>query len=151
MDIKYPSNRAEEDRFGLNEKGRVFVKGLATHRDSARQAIAKAQDQQKRVYDKGRKEHEDIQEGSFVLINPHSLKLVESRGKGASLGPKWIGPFEVMKKINPNVFRLRMDDTYLGFPVFNVQHLRLYHPNTEEDWKARAFKSTARPKEPSEE
>ncbi|KIY61445.1 hypothetical protein CYLTODRAFT_330948, partial [Cylindrobasidium torrendii FP15055 ss-10] len=68
MDIKYPQNRVEEDRYGLNEKGRMFVKGLTAHRDSARRAIAKAQEQQKRAYDKGRKDNEDIEEGSFVLI-----------------------------------------------------------------------------------
>ncbi|KIY61607.1 hypothetical protein CYLTODRAFT_333951, partial [Cylindrobasidium torrendii FP15055 ss-10] len=68
LDLHYPSAKQEEDRYGLDKQGRVFVRDLRVHRESARRAIAKAQDAQKRAYDKGRRDTSEIQEGSWVLI-----------------------------------------------------------------------------------
>ncbi|KAI5892236.1 uncharacterized protein SCHCODRAFT_02480933, partial [Schizophyllum commune H4-8] len=31
------------------------------------------------------------------------------------------------QRINPNVYRLRMDDRYPGLPIFNFEHLKPYH------------------------
>jgi hypothetical protein len=64
--------------------------------------------------------------GDKVLVNPHSLEWVESKGDGAKLPPCWIGPFEILQIINPNVYRLRMGDNYPGSPVINIQHLKKY-------------------------
>jgi hypothetical protein len=64
--------------------------------------------------------------GSRVLINPHSLEWVESKGEGAKLVQRWIGPFEVVQKLNPRTYRLRLNDKYPGFPVFNLDHLKPY-------------------------
>ncbi|KAI5886046.1 uncharacterized protein SCHCODRAFT_02479113, partial [Schizophyllum commune H4-8] len=30
------------------------------------------------------------------------------------------------QRINPNVYRLRMDDRYPGLPIFNFEHLKPY-------------------------
>ena len=98
---------------------------LQMFRDSARQAIAHAQHHQARSYNKGRKAL-DLLVGDKVLVNPHSLEWVESRGEGAKLTPRWIGPFKILQKINPNVYRLRMGDNYPGSPVINIQHLKKY-------------------------
>lgn len=64
--------------------------------------------------------------GSRVLVNPHSLEWVESKRKGVKLVQRWIGPFEILQRINPNTYRLRMPDNYPGFPVFNISHLKPY-------------------------
>ncbi|KAI4294359.1 hypothetical protein K525DRAFT_144749, partial [Schizophyllum commune Loenen D] len=31
------------------------------------------------------------------------------------------------QRINPNVYRLRMDDRYPGLPIINFEHLKPYH------------------------
>ncbi|KAF8990624.1 hypothetical protein BDZ89DRAFT_897706, partial [Hymenopellis radicata] len=90
------------------KEGEAYLKELNVLRDSARRAMAKAQDAQRRYYNKGRKAFPDLPVGSKVLVNPHSLEWVESRGKGAKLTQRGIGPFEVQEKINPKVYRLRM-------------------------------------------
>ena len=102
---------------------------LQMHRESARRAIAHAQHHQARGYNKGRKALQ-FKEGDKVLVNPHSLDWIESKGEGAKLTTRWIGPFEVMQKINPNVYRLRMGDNYPGSPVINIQHLKKYETDT---------------------
>ncbi|RDB29278.1 hypothetical protein Hypma_014871 [Hypsizygus marmoreus] len=103
-----------------------FLLSLETHRESARQAIAKAQERQVRTYNKGRKPARQFAIGSQVLVNPHTLEWTESKGDGSKLVQRWIGPFEVLQRINPNVYRLRMSDKYTGSPVFNIAHLKPY-------------------------
>lgn len=71
-----------------------FIRELAMHRESARRAIARVQQKQAAWYNKGRKVLE-FEAGDLVLVNPHSLEWVESKGEGAKLVQRWIGPFEV--------------------------------------------------------
>ncbi len=110
---------------------RDFLAELAMHRESARRAIARAQTKQAESYNKGRKALE-FEVGDYVLVNPHSLEWVESSGEGKKLVQRWIGPFEVQQRINPNTYRLRLNTSYPGNPVFNVEHLRKYKTSPEE-------------------
>ena len=116
----------------LTPEAITFLDTLAMHRDSARQAIAKAQDQQIKSYNKGRKPVPDLKQGDWVLVNPHALEWIEAKGEGKKLTQRWIGPFEVIQRINPNVYRLRMSNLYPGLPVFNYQHLKKYVEAPEE-------------------
>jgi len=69
---------------------------------------------------------EEIQPGDQVLVNPHRLKLVEVEGMGRKLVQRMIGPFKVMEHINPNVYQLRLPDSYPMHPVINIEHLKKY-------------------------
>lgn len=102
-----------------------FIATFQMHRESARNAIALAQIRQIEAYNKGRKEP-SFKDGDEVLINPHSLEWVESKGEGAKLVQRAIGPFTVRERINPKVYRLEMPGNYPGSNVINVQHLRKY-------------------------
>lgn len=44
----------------------------------------------------------------LVLINPHTLKLVDISGTGKKLVQKTIRPFEVLEKINLMAFQLHL-------------------------------------------
>ena len=103
------------------------------HRDSARRALAKAQHEQAKWYNLRRKEMPEIKEGDRVLVNPHSLEWIESKGEGSKLNPRWIGPFEVLERVNPKVFRLRLPDSYSGSPVINFEHLKKYSEADDEE------------------
>ena len=120
-----------DDR-SLGREAITFLESFAMHRESARQAIARAQDQQAKSFNKGRKPIPDLKKGDRVLVNPHALEWVESKGEGKKLTQRWIGPFEVMQRINPNVYRLHMSNLYPGLPVFNYQHLKKYEPSPAE-------------------
>lgn len=93
--------------------------------------IAQAQVKQADSYNKGCRLPK-FPVGSLALVNPHSLEWIESKGEGSKLVQKWIGPFEIMERINPKVYRLRMDDRYPGSSVINMDHLRPYIPSPEE-------------------
>ncbi|KAK0184063.1 hypothetical protein F5146DRAFT_880673, partial [Armillaria mellea] len=82
------------------------------HRESARLAIACAQETQAKYYNKGCKVIPELEPGTLVLVNPHSLEWKESKGKGAKLVQRWIGPFEIAEKVNPKVYQLKMSSNY---------------------------------------
>ena len=134
LDFLLPTETQESKghSYSLNPAAKGFLESLAMHRDSAKRSIAKAQDEQSLQYNKGRKPVPEFKQGDKVLVNPHTLDWIDSKGAGAKLKQRWIGPFEVSQVINPKVFRLRMSDKYPGFPVFNIEHLKKYHESTEE-------------------
>lgn len=124
VDFLLPKNtRGKEVERTGSEK---WLDHLQMHRESTCRAIAHAQHHQAREHNKHRRPVPDIEEGDKVLVNPHSLEWAESKGEGSKLMTRWIGPFEVIQKVNPNVFRLRMGDNYPGSPVINIQHLKKY-------------------------
>ena len=116
----------------LTKETTDFLSSLQMHRSSARRAIAKAQESQAKSYNKGRRPAPEFKAGDRVLVNPHSLEWVESKGDCSKLRQRWIGPFEIMQKVNPNVYRLRMSNRYPGLPIFNIQHLRKYDESPAE-------------------
>ena len=67
-----------------------------------------------------------FQVGDWVLVNPHSLEWVESKGEGSKLVQRWIGLFEILQRVGEDTYRLRLGDNYPGNPVFNLQHLKRY-------------------------
>lgn len=126
-----PSTTPGQEEDAVRRDSKEFMMKMAMHRDLARQAIAQAQHAQATQYNKRRREFPEIGNGDKVLINPHSLEWLESRGEGAKLGPRWIGPFEVLEKINENVYRLSLPDNYPGSPVVNIAHLKKYNSPTD--------------------
>ena len=109
-----------------------FVETLEIHRTFAKDAIALAQDRQAKAYDKKRRPIQEMEVGDYALVNPHSLELVDVEGTGKKLVQRMIGPFEVVEKINPQVYRLRLPDIYPMHPVFNIEHLKRYMPSPAE-------------------
>jgi hypothetical protein len=104
----------------------THVKELKAHREAARDAIRKSVDKQAYQYDKGRCAP-TLKVGDEVLINPHSLELVDVKGRSRKLIQHKIGPFEITEVINPTAYRLRLPDTYPMHNVVNIQHLAKYH------------------------
>jgi len=69
----------------------------------------------------------------MVLINPHSLSLLKSKkGQGKKLLMKSDGPFEVIKKISPVSYHLRMPASYRIHPALNIAHLEKYQTSPPE-------------------
>lgn len=126
-----------------------YLTRIAMHRDSARQAIALAQHEQAKSYNRGRKPAPSLSLGSKVLVNPHSLEWIESKGEGSKLAPRWIGPFEITERINPKVYRLRLPDKFPGSPIFNIEHLKPYQVPDEEN-RTKLPESTLRKEESRE-
>ncbi|SJL06872.1 uncharacterized protein ARMOST_10214 [Armillaria ostoyae] len=116
----------------LTKEATEFLADIEVHCENARLSIARAHENQTKYYNANRKPFPELEPGHKVLINPHSLAWKESKGKGAKLVQRWIGPFEVLEKINLKAYRLRMGDKYPGSPVFNIEHLKPYQESPKE-------------------
>ncbi|THH26480.1 hypothetical protein EUX98_g7699 [Antrodiella citrinella] len=103
-----------------------------TYRLQAQRALRLGQLQQERSYNKGRLQTE-YKVGDFVVINPHSLDLLRKEtGRGKKLLMKYDGPFEVLQRISPVTYRLRLPASYKIHPIINIAHLEAYTPSPEE-------------------
>jgi hypothetical protein len=109
---------------------RKRVLELDAHRKAARDALRNNSDRQAFQFDKGRRSIK-INVGDEVLINPHSLELINEKGSSRKLMQRKTGPFEVIEIISPTAFRLRLPDSYRGHNVFNLQHLSKYHRSVD--------------------
>lgn len=109
-----------------------FAEGMRALTDLARNAIHLAQSRQRADYNRGRS-NEEFEEGDLVLINPHSMDLTRDiSGKGKKLLPRYDGPFEIIQKLSPVTYRLRIPASYKIHPVISIAHLVLYRSSPEE-------------------
>lgn len=150
LDYLTLQNSMEERPSVWHDEADEFLKNMEMHRESARNAIARAQVKQADSYNKGRRDLE-LKPGDLVMINPHSLEWTESKGEGVKLVQRAIGPFAVQERINPVVYRLDLDDRYQGSPVFNIDHLRKYIPSPTEFGERSVLPDTRKDKPATEE
>jgi hypothetical protein len=93
-------------------------------------SLARAQARQAKAYDSQRW-GEEFEEGDEVLVNPHSLELVDVQGMGRKLVQWHIGPFQISEKINPVVYHVNIPPKYRMHPIINIQHLTKYYCNEQ--------------------
>src|ERR1700683_2529748 len=110
----------------LHPKALETVEQFSAERHQAQEALMLEQHFQKRAYNRGHLSIE-FEEGDLVLLNPHSLSLLKSeKGQGRKLFMKYDGPFEIIQKISPISYRLKMLALYGIHPVLNITHLEKY-------------------------
>ncbi|XP_073024300.1 uncharacterized protein [Primulina eburnea] len=89
-----------------------------------KQRIQSAQSRQKSYADKRRKDLV-FAVGDQVLLKISPRKGIRRAGKKGKLQPRFIGPFEIMKRIGPAAYQLQLPKTMSGIHnVFHVSQLR---------------------------
>ncbi|KAD4584207.1 hypothetical protein E3N88_21808 [Mikania micrantha] len=89
-----------------------------------RNRMAAARDRQKSYADKHRKPLE-FQVGDRVLLKVSPWKGVIRFGKRGKLSPRYVGPFEILKRIGPVAYQLKLPDELSGVQdVFHVSNLK---------------------------
>lgn len=83
--------------------------------------IQKAQTDYKRFFDRKRRGNPPLKVGDKVWLSTVNLKLPCPSRK---LGPRYIGPFQIKREINPVAFELSLPDSYRIHPVFHVSLLK---------------------------
>ncbi|KAK3516480.1 hypothetical protein QTP70_017817, partial [Hemibagrus guttatus] len=78
--------------------------------------------------DRRRRPHPSYQVGQMVWLSTQNLRLKLPCRK---LSPRFVGPFEIVRQVNPVAYRLRLPATYRICPTFHVSLLKPAHPTTE--------------------
>jgi hypothetical protein len=116
----------------LHEKSLQMVEQFETERHRAQEALLLGQTFQRRAYNKGRLSFE-FNEGDQVVINAHSLRLMKKeKGRGQKLLMRYDGPFEILQKVSPVAYHIRLPSSYGIHPVINIAHLEKYEPSPPE-------------------
>ena len=70
----------------------------------------------------------DFMEGEQVLLKVSPMKGVMRFGKRGKLSPRYIGPFEVLKRVGEVAYELALPPGFSGVhTVFHVSMLKKYH------------------------
>lgn len=103
-----------------------FHKGLVANLQKAQTALYVAQEHQRALYNKGRLNRE-FEEGEIVLINPHTMSLTKDlEGKGRKLVARYKGPFEIIQKLSPTTYQIKIPSSNGIHPVISIAHLKPY-------------------------
>ncbi len=101
-------------------------------RTRAKDALALSRAFQQKYYNQGRLTKE-FEEGDLVVLNPHSLDMVKrNQDKGDKLLMRYDGPFEIVRKLSPITYQLRLPANYRMHPVLNIAHLEKYEQSPPE-------------------
>ena len=97
--------------------------------DLIRQRLVAAQDRQRKYADQNRRDME-FTTGDLVLLKVSPWKGVMRFGKKGKICPRFIGPFEILKRIGKVAYELALPPNLQHIHnVFYVSMLRKYHPD----------------------
>ena len=98
--------------------------------DLIRKRIEAAQNRQSRYANQARKDM-DYQEGEHVLLKISPWKGLTRFGNKGKLKPRYVGPFEILKKIGKVAYELALPPHMQHIHnVFHVSMLKRYNPDT---------------------
>jgi hypothetical protein len=114
-----------------NPSAMMFAGDWYKRSERAKRLLLAAQQRQSKYFDKRRREIEDnssFQEGAKVLVNTRNIRLLmrikDSETRKEKLLPRFIGPFEIVKKISEVAFKLKLPEHFKIHDVFHVSLLR---------------------------
>ena len=118
-----PSDFRKGDEVVTNEAVSHFAERLRNIYNVAKHKLEVSIQQQKKYYDR---RHRAVQYavGDHGLLSTANLRVKNVPSK---LQPKFIGPFTVLEKISPLVYKLKLPDSWQIHNVFHVSLLRLWH------------------------
>ncbi|XP_070037217.1 uncharacterized protein [Nicotiana tomentosiformis] len=95
----------------------------------AQERLRAAQSKQKSYADQKARDV-SLMVGEKVLLKVSSMKGIMRFGKKGTLSPRFIGPFEVLRRVEEVAYELALPPNISGVhPVFHMSMLQRYHPD----------------------
>ncbi|KAL8100056.1 hypothetical protein AgCh_032353 [Apium graveolens] len=92
--------------------------------------LTAAQDRQRKYADQSRKDM-DFEEGNLVLLKVSPWKGLTRFGKKGKLSPRYVGPFEILKRVGKVAYELALPPHMEHIHnVFHVSMLKNYNPHS---------------------
>ncbi|PHJ23029.1 dna rna polymerases superfamily protein [Cystoisospora suis] len=107
----------QSEETSLNDALQKAAARLALAKDN----LVKAQEAQKKNYDRTRK-HEVLQAGDLVMVSTRLLRGHSTREK--KLAPRWEGPFKVLKRVNDLAYVVDFPPSMRVHRTVNIGFLR---------------------------
>ncbi|KAH9657047.1 hypothetical protein KPL70_022889 [Citrus sinensis] len=111
-------------------KAKDFIEQLQKIHETTQESLKQTTEGYKIMADKKRRALE-FQVGDFVWVILTKDRF--SVGEYNKLSARKIGPLEIIEKINPNAYRLKLPSHIRTADVFNVKHLIPYRGDHDED------------------
>jgi len=93
----------------------------------AKETLKKAQDSQAKYADEKRRECQ-FEVGERVMLSSENISLETRKGKSCrKLQHKYLGPFEIIQRVSPVAYKLKLPAELRIHPVFHVSRLRKFH------------------------
>lgn len=127
-----PDPRSKDNLDSLHPEATNLVAELQAARAEARDALILAQAHQQRAYNQGRL-IKQFEVGDKVVLNVDSLELLRAvKGRGRKLLMKYEGPFDIIRKLSPVSYQVRLPASYGMHPILNIAHLEKYEESPRE-------------------
>ncbi|PKU75814.1 hypothetical protein MA16_Dca018315 [Dendrobium catenatum] len=102
-----------------------FTVQFSSMLQEVREKLAKSNARYKEDANRNRRER-NFKPGDFVMIRMRRERFPQAYK--SKLSPRKIGPFAVLKQINPNAYVVDLPSHYNTSSTFNIGDLTVYHP-----------------------
>ena len=109
-----------------------FVEDLEALQHQAIEFLEHARQNQAKEVNRGRLRPKVMSVGQSVLLSTQYIQPAFMRTTGSrKLRAKYIGPFQITKRVSPTSYELDLPANFKVHPVINLEYLKEFHPNPE--------------------
>lgn len=120
---RHPFKGTNPRNASRNDSVQSFVDQMIKTRGEVESALTKSREDMKRYYDKHRTPEIQFKPGDKVWLDARNI---QGKRHSKKLDDTKVGPFDVIKKVGPLAYRLKLPRTWKIHPVFNVVYLSPY-------------------------
>jgi transposase InsO family protein len=109
-----------------------FIEALHARQVAAHESLEKTRQTQASAVNQGRPRPTMYQAGDHVMLSTRFINPPFLKGSGSrKLKAKYVGPFEVIRKVSPTSYELDLPESIKSHPVINLEYLKDFHESPE--------------------
>ena len=113
-----------------------YLENIRTAQSMATDLLVDAQARQEHYVNRKRKEYE-FQIDEKVYLSAKNITQPMDKSRKEKFTSRWLGPFQILEKISPVVYRLSLPSHFRCHNVFHISELKKYVANDDSDFPER--------------